>query len=459
MADIVCPLHEAAQVTPHFPAVTDGEERLNYQQFNEQVLHMQAGFQARGVGAGDRVGILMPVNGSYLAALVALWRLHAVACPLNDKAPVAVLAEQAQELDLKGIVCEELSAEIPVPEFFTGELLGADVPPKGEIPKYDLSAVATIIYTSGSSSKPKAAVHRIQAHYYSALGANRNLRLKPHDIWALSLPLYHVGGLAILWRCLLSGSCMGLPVVTMRLPDQMKFQGVTHASMVSTQLRELIEHPEVEEIAEKLEGVLVGGGPQSEGLLKQAVMQGIPVLPTYGCTEMASQVTTMPPHAFARKSSTSGKALSYRVVSLAGDGEILLRGETLCEGYLEAGSIASITDVEGWFHSGDLGRLDDEDFLTVTGRKDRMFISGGENIQPEEIEAALMAQPHVDLAAVIAVDDEKFGQRPLAFVRGEVDEEALAQRLPKYKLPVRFKPLPDEAVQGLKVNYRVLEFP
>ena len=250
---------------------------------------------------------------------------------------------------------------------------------------------------------------------------------------------------------------MGLPNAGMRLPDQMRFQQVTHASLVSAQLRELIEHPDIDEIAERLQAVLVGGGPQSEPLLKQAVLAGVPVLPTYGSTEMASQITTMPPHAFIRKSATSGTLLSYRMLELAEDGEILLQGETLFDGYLEGQEVDPAVDDAGWFHSGDVGVLDDEGFLTVTGRKDRMFISGGENIQPEEIEAALMAQADVDLAAVIPVDDEKFGQRPVAYVVGKVDEAALASMLPRYKLPVDYRELPQEAIQGLKIDYQKLE--
>ena len=190
--------------------------------------------------------------------------------------------------------------------------------------------------------------------------------------------------------------------------------------------------------------------------------RGLPVFTSYGLTEMASQVTTTRPGAGAAERETSGRLLPHRLLRIAADGEILVRGETRFRGYVDEAMLHEPFDAEGWYATGDLGRLGEDSLLRVEGRKDNLFISGGENVQPEEIESALAACEGVAQAVVVPVPDAEFGYRPVAFVRleGRVPEEdlrrALERRLPRFKMPRVFLPWPEEYAEGLKPDRRRL---
>jgi o-succinylbenzoate---CoA ligase len=175
---------------------------------------------------------------------------------------------------------------------------------------------------------------------------------------------------------------------------------------------------------------------------------------------MASQVTTTPPGASHEELRTSGRPLPHREVGISSDGEILVRGETLFAGYVEGAAIDRPLDADGWFHTGDLGGLSENGYLGVMGRKDNLFVSGGENIQPEEIEEALSNLEGVEEAVVVPIPDPEFGTRPVAFVRmpdatveGEMLTRALEAVLPRFKIPVAFHGWPEEGgLGGMKLN-------
>jgi O-succinylbenzoic acid--CoA ligase len=235
--------------------------------------------------------------------------------------------------------------------------------------------------------------------------------------------------------------------------------GATHASLVATQLQRLLREGAV---PASLRAVLLGGGPMPEMLLDAATEAELPVHTSYGMTEASSQVTTTPPGATREALRTSGRVLPYRELRISEGGEILVRGQTLFQGYLEGGELRDPTDAEGWFHTGDLGALDADGSLTVLGRLDNMFVSGGENVQPEEIEAALKRLPGVEEAVVVPFPDAEFGHRPAAFVRtddavqnGEL-AEGLASLLPRFMIPLAFHPWPEAASGGVKPDRALL---
>ena len=173
---------------------------------------------------------------------------------------------------------------------------------------------------------------------------------------------------------------------------------------------------------------------------------------------MASQVTTTPPGAARATLSTAGAVLPHRALRIAEDGEILVRGATLFAGYVDGDALHDPRTADGWYPTGDRGTLDADGHLHVHGRTDHMFVSGGENIHPEEIERALMQLGGITRAVVVPVPDEEFGARPVAFVEagGEAVGKAaerervaawrrkLDEALPRYKRPVRFLPWPDD---------------
>ena len=186
----------------------------------------------------------------------------------------------------------------------------------------------------------------------------------------------------------------------------------------------------------------MGGGPLTENLIHKAIKAKIKIHTSYGLTEMASQVTTTASRESISKLLTAGRVLPYRRLKVEKTGEILVKGKTLFQGYWEKGRVRLPLE-NGWFRTGDLGQLDKNGYLTVQGRCDRMFISGGENIYPEEIEKILCSHPRIIGAVVVPVESFRFGYRPRAFI--ETDRhvkltrkdilEFLQRRLPKYKIP------------------------
>jgi O-succinylbenzoic acid--CoA ligase len=314
--------------------------------------------------------------------------------------------------------------------------------------------------------------------------------VNPGDRWLLSLPLYHVGGLAILFRCALGGAGVALPDPEAALAESIESCRATHLSLVATQARRLLDWgttgrgggesgEEGGGLPGRVRAVLIGGGPVPAPLLDRAVDAGWPAYTTYGCTEMASQVTTTSADASRADLATAGRPLPHRALRIDGDadaetsegseaeaGEILLGGAVLFRGYVEPDGDGDVRlearDEDGWYPSGDRGRIDAEGRLRVIGRVDRLFISGGENIQPEEIEAALQQADGIDRAVVVPVSHAEYGQRPVAFVRAadwnpNEWRRHLAARLPRFKIPDAFEPLPAQAVEGrMKVDRHAL---
>jgi O-succinylbenzoic acid--CoA ligase len=188
-------------------------------------------------------------------------------------------------------------------------------------------------------------------------------------------------------------------------------------------------------------------------LIDRALESGLPIHTSYGLTEMGSQVCTTGIADPAAKLFTSGRILPHRELKINPDGEILVRGATRFCGYDLGGTLVEPFDREGWFATGDLGEMDSEGYLSVRGRKDNLFVSGGENILPEEIETALCRLPDVREVVAVAIEDDEFGSRPVAFVRSNegvpFDESRfvrfLERFLPRFKIPDEFFPWPDDA--------------
>ena len=424
-----------------------------------------AALRLEGLEPGSRVALHLPKDERYVALVLALIRAGHVACPVSDRLPPrgvtqllgkaacsALISEDEQLLQTAGADLHELRPEALLEE---GPRSASDCSEPAYIP---LERPATIIFTSGSTSTPKAALHTFGNHYHSALGSNANITLRPGDRWLHSLPLYHVGGLSILFRCLLTGATVALPSPGTSPGESIAIVGATHVSLVSTQLSRLLR--ESADIG-GLQAVLMGGGSVPPSLVDEALARGLPLHTSYGLTEMASQVTTTPPGALPEQLHTAGRPLPKREVSISESGEILVRGETLFAGYVEGEQLDRPLDAEGWFHTGDLGELDESGYLRVGGRMDNLFISGGENVQPEEIEEALCRLEEIDEAVVVPVPDEEFGARPVAFVRindGVPRDFAreLESVLPRFKIPIAFHPWPEQARRGMKVDRMAL---
>jgi len=361
------------------------------------INYLAYSLKRKGITPGEKVAFIASNERSVVILFLALFRLGAIACPLSTRFP-----------NLKPYL------DILKPEFLldVNQLSFAKAP----LLSYQIreDQLATMIFTSGSSAQPKIACHTYGNHLYSALGINERLPFGAEESWHLSLPLYHVAGIAILFRCLVADATLLL----MKEP----LEKATHLSLVPTQLFRLDKPLQAT--------ILIGGAPIAPSLY----LKGYHLRTSYGLTEMSSTVTL------------DGQILPYREIKLAPDGEILVRGKTLFQGYY----LEAPVQPGEWFHTRDLGVMIDKK-MHIIGRKDNLFISGGENIQPEEIEKALMNLPGIEQAVVIPQKDLEFGYRPVAFIHAPSTtytsasiRKLLEKKLPTFKIPVRILPFPEQ---------------
>ena len=446
------------------PSLIFSPRAISYFQLSDYARSTAKQLKKMGVQKGTRVAIVAPNSAEYVIVLWALWKMGAVACLLSVRTPIAAIEDSLKSISCSMLLCADAeifkSKKVSARKFRLDGMINNDVRhfASGTEESLDLEQEATIVWTSGSAGEPKAVVHTLGNHYYSALGANEHIPLAVGDRWLLSLPLYHVAGLAVLFRALLGGAAVVVPSAADDLFSTIKKQGITHVSLVPTQLFRMLEQSK-EQSFPKLKAVLVGGSSIAFSLIEKAVAAGIPLHTTYGLTEMASQVATTGVITQKSFENFSAKILAYREIKIEKDGEILVRGKTLCKGYLEGSKINLPLNPGGWFATGDLGKMVKKDFIKVTGRKDNMFISGGENIHPEEIEGLLCRLAPIRDAVVIPVRHEEFGQRPVAIVKAgssltiEEIRTFLEGKIPRFKIPESFYLWPEEVEgNGLKTN-------
>ncbi len=275
-------------------------------------------------------------------------------------------------------------------------------------PVPDHSTAQSIVFTSGTTAEPRPVELSSANHEASARALGERLGLGPDDRWLACMPLHHVGGLAIVHRAAIFGSTLVMHerFEAGRVRDELAGGGITHVSLVPTMVARLgrVRAP-------ALRALLLGGGP----IPADQLASDLPVVATYGMTETASAVATGVP----------GEPLPGVELRIAEDGEILVRGPMVAGG--------------GWLATGDLGRLDGDGRLTVEGRKADTIISGGENVAPARVEAALESHPGVIEAGVTGRPDPEWGEVVVAFVVGDVPEgELLAharERLARHELP------------------------
>lgn len=309
-----------------------------------------------------------------------------------------------------------------------------------------------IISTSGSSGQPKLVQLPTERIVAQAQAVNEFLRADTNDCWLLCLPLYHVGGMAILPRAMLAGASVRLTAQSdaRSLSQLLDDEPITLVSLVPALLERILAVRNGRPLPERVRAILVGGGPVPDDLI-QRVPQA---LKTYGMTETGSMVTCVSLNADGDARFSAGRAIPHAAVKITDDrdeevgagkpGRIAVRSAGLASGYADSPEQTALVFREGWFATEDLGYVDDHGLLHVIGRRDRMIISGGENIALDEIEAAARELPLVSAAACVALSDPDWGQSSglaiVALPPYTADElrRLLLERLPRFKLPRRF---------------------
>ncbi len=301
-----------------------------------------------------------------------------------------------------------------------------------------LSDVALIISTSGSEGRPRAVLLGNSQLDAAAAASNARLPLRPGDQWLNCLPLYHIGGQSILWRCARAGATVLLHdgFVAERVAEALVSQPVTHISLVPAMLARLLE---LGAPPSGLRVAMVGGAALSRPLYDAACAAGWPLYPSYGMSETAAQVASFDPAAGPWQEGQVGLPMPGHEVRIGKDGRIGLRGPQIMLGYGDG----SGPDGEGWLTTGDLGRLDAGGRLTVLGRADDMLISGGRNVHPQEIESCLAACPGVRDIAVAGRPDAIWGDRIVAFIVGNIEPACVLaharRHLPSAAVPREFR--------------------
>jgi o-succinylbenzoate---CoA ligase len=452
-------LTRAAALAPNRIALEDGERRCSYEKLHATAAAGAAELARHRVGAGERVAIALPPGLDFAIALHSCWLAGAAAVPVDMR-----LSEGEREAVTAGValvISEPLRAPAPVAPLLE-PAASAATPGRGRgrdggrpAPGHHLDAVAAVIHTSGTTSAPRPIELTFGNLLWSALSSGVALGVDPHERWLCTLPLCHVGGLSILVRSAIHATTAVLHqrFEADRALAAIRDERITLVSVVATTLARLLDaglqHPR------SLRCALAGGGPVPATLLQRATAAGVPVSQTYGLTESCSQVSTVPLAALRDLGGAeivhlgAGRPLFCMRVRIAAEdtatdakaapcesGEILVAGPPVAKGSISK---------DGWLHTGDLGMFDADGNLHVTGRKADTIISGGENVAPAEVEAALESHRQVAEAAVIGCSDPQWGEAVTAIVvprdgerPGEQElQRHCAQRLAPYKVPKR----------------------
>jgi O-succinylbenzoic acid--CoA ligase len=401
-------LSRAARMHPERAALITAVRTWTYAALHTAARRAAGGLCERGVGSGDRVALALG-SEDLIVALHGCLLIGAAAVPIDLRLGDG---ERASRLAGAALVVDELPWGAPAP-------VGA----------LDLDAVATVMYTSGTTAGPKAVQLTGENWLWNAIGSATALGLDPEERWLCPMPLAHVGGLSIALRSAIYGTSVVLQDrfdTTAALAALMdRDRRVTLVSLVPTMLGRLLDaglaHPPT------LRRVLLGGGPIEPSLLARAEAAGVPVAPSYGMTETCSQIAT------------DGYPVLGAELSVDEGGELLVRGPSVARGSLGA---------DGWLHTGDLASLDDAGRLSIVGRVADTIVSGGENVAPTEVEEVLAGHPVVIDAAVLGRPDPEWGEAVVAqvVVREGVSADATlsaelralcAGRLAAFKVPKR----------------------
>lgn len=484
-------LRRRAFSNPDRLAFIAGDERLTFAELDARCDCAAHWLVAQGVRSGDHIALHLPNSRAFVELVHGISRVGAVLVPINLRLTPDEIAWQLADVRASLVVSADASAQLSrvindrdsgtrtvcidphAPDWETGN--GAST--VGLIESHSPDETHAIVYTSGTTGRPKGALLTYGNHWWSAIGSGLNLGIHADDRWMAVLPLFHVGGLSILMRSVIYG--IGVVVHETFDPEtvnrSIRDDRVTIISVVSTMLRRMLAAPPDHDYPETLRCVLLGGGPAPRPLLEDCARRSVPVTQTYGLTESASQIATLPPEDALRKLGSAGKPLYPNEIAIQTDGrfarpdepgEILVRGPIITPGYYQLPEATDETFRDGWFHTGDAGYLDADGNLFVLDRRDDLIVSGGENVYPAEVEAMLSAHHAIDEAGVVGVPDLEWGQRVVCVVSctngATVDVDELRDwcrvRLAGYKVPTDFRfieePLPRNA--GGKLLRRTL---
>lgn len=452
---------------------------LSYLAFNRRINQLAHAFQEQGIQPGDRVCVLMANSNVFLEVFFALAKLGGILVPLNFRlaAPeleyiinnaqpkllfyspefVTVVDEfRASLASVEKCICETEEAAEGDQKYESWIAAYPDTEPVRES-EPDMDDTLLIMYTSGTTGKPKGALQTHGNIQWTAIQGIQTYPIDASNVGVCCTPMFHIGGLNV---SVIPNAYLGAKIIIQRLFDPVgvlrliEENRATSVFGIPVMFLFMSQMPEFETTDfSSINFLVTGGSPCPKPLIETYQKKGVTFAQGYGLTESIGPITALLPDESADHIGSCGKPqfhTAVKIVDLAGNeapvgetGEILAKGPIIFKGYWQRPEETAATLVDGWLHTGDMGYFDDQGFLYIYDRKKDMYISGGENVYPAEVEDVLMSIPGVADAGVIGVPDDKWGESGVAIIvkapDSEISEsviiEACRGKLGKYKIP------------------------
>lgn len=439
-------------------ALISTSDIYTFNQLRQKALAVASYYKSQKISSGDRVGILGHNDVDFVINILALWQISAVPVPFNLRLNDSEIDEQLnlsncltilvqKELNRKVLSKSKKVIEYPIIVNDDNTFIGKD--------ELEADDPAVIIFTSGSTTKSKGVILSFNNLFNSAVNSNQLLRYTHSDRWLASLPFYHIGGFSTITRSLL----FGIPLI---IPDSLSLEDLTESlnkwqptyiSLVAAQLKKIVDEgifPNPE-----LKNCLIGGGFSDMELITKAYELGWPVNIVYGSTETSSFVAALLKDEINFKPNSVGRAVPTNRIQISdidGNelkpfeiGEITVQSNSLMLGYIDESETKRVIK-NGFYCTDDIGYVDEEGYLYIEGRKNYLISTGGENVNPIEIEKALLEHPLIEEAAVFPLKDREWGEIIAAAVvlksnlsKPSYDELIifLQERISGFKIPKR----------------------
>ncbi|MGY3766258.1 o-succinylbenzoate--CoA ligase [Vagococcus vulneris] len=450
-------LIQQLQERPDAPGLYYGNRMWTFAEIGQEVQERMRYFSGCIPTTAVRIAVMSQNSQELYFTMLALWSLGKEIVCLNIHLQPRELEYQLTDAQVSFVLASE-KCRTALQKVQNIKMIPLEQPTdyleKGYLQFSDMSdeAVATIMYTSGTTGKPKGVIQRFKNHRASAEAAAINLGLSSADCWLCAVPLFHVSGLSIICRHLLYGCSIKLYEhfdAEMVTADLVRGHG-SIMSVVPLMLEKLLAEFPDSGYHQKFRLFLLGGGPVSTAMLQECRHYGIEAIQSYGMTETCSQVISLNSKDSLKHIGAVGRPLEgvqikivdreYQTVSADTIGEIWLKGPSVISGYLnDAEWHHEKWTLDNWFRTGDMGYLDRHGYLYVVSRLSELIISGGENIYPVEVEHVLEMMPTIKTVAVIGEPDKMWGHVPVVYIVGTATQDEintfLEGKLAKYKRP------------------------
>ncbi len=474
-------LRRSAYVFPDKVAVVHGERRTTYREFDQRVNRLGSALRAAGIEPGDRVAFLAPNIPALLEAHYGVPAAGAVLVAINTRLGRDEVAYILDHCAARIVFCDhELvdlldGTDLPVIRIDdTGaaddpyeQFLAGGSPARLQCVPHDEQNVISINYTSGTTGRPKGVMYTYRGAYLTSLMTALQANLRPESVQLWVVPMFHCNGWCFPWAVTAIGArhvCLRKvdPGVIWDLIDR---ENVTHSNGAPTVYLGIVTDPAAHRLEHEVT-VTLGGAPPSPALLERMDALNFRVVHAYGLTETYAPYTVcepqpawqdLPDDQRARLLGRQGvhnivadriRVVDEQMRDVPADGEamgeVVMRGNNVMKGYFDDPDGTATAFAGGWFHSGDIGVMHPDGYIELRDRKKDIIISGGENISTIEVEHTIVGHPAVLECAVVAIPDEKWGERPKAFVslaegRTATEREIIdfcRERLAHFKAPV-----------------------